>query len=108
MSLSHVVPRPSLGADNLDVLWKRLFRLELNIAASTNSMLDLAPIVAATDLIATVPKPLLSLIPGELQISHYPVPFDLPVPQEVLVWHRRYDDEPAHMWLRELFVSSPG
>jgi DNA-binding transcriptional LysR family regulator len=105
LSLSHVVPRPSLGANNLDVLWKRLFRLELNIAASTNSTLDLAPIVAATDLIATVPKSLLSLIPRDLPISDYPVPFDLPVSQEVLVWHRRYDDEPAHMWLRELFVS---
>jgi DNA-binding transcriptional LysR family regulator len=106
IALRHVVPRPSLGADNVAAVWKRLFLVDLNIAASTNSMLDLAPIVAASNLVATVPEPLLELISPQLAVQSCLAPLRVPTPYESLLWHRRYDEEPAHAWLRELFATA--
>jgi LysR family nod box-dependent transcriptional activator len=106
LKLRHIVPRPSLGADNVEDVWKRLFHVNLDIAASTNSMLALPSIVASTRLAATVPEALLELIPPQLPIQWRPVPLDLPVPQESLLWHRRHDNEPSHGWLRSLFVTA--
>ncbi len=106
VQLRHVVPRPSLGADNVAAVWRRLFLVDLNIAASTHSMLDLAPIVAASSLVATVPESLLELIPPQLPVQWCPAPLRLPTPHESLLWHRRYDEEPAHAWLRELFATA--
>lgn len=106
VALRHVVPRPSLGANNVEAVWRRLFLVDLNIAASTNSMLDLVPIVAASNLVATVPEPLLQLISPQLAVHSCPAPLRVPTPCESLLWHRRYDEEPAHAWLRELFTTA--
>jgi len=33
------------------------------------------------------------------------LPFDAPKLQSVMSWHRRFDDLPAHRWLREAIVT---
>jgi DNA-binding transcriptional LysR family regulator len=104
LELPHVVSRPSLHADNVHAVWKRLLQIDLNIVASTNSMLGLPSIVASSDLAATIPGPLLELIPTGFPLQWHPVPLPLAVPREMLYWHRRYDTEPGHAWLRQMLL----
>ena len=39
-----------------------------------------------------------------LPIRILPLPFDVPRTQEVLLWHKRHETDPAHTWLRELIA----
>jgi DNA-binding transcriptional LysR family regulator len=57
-----------------------------------------------------VPKgPPLAAVPrefaGELQLGVYLPPFDVPVPELSLYWHRRHDQDRARRWLRGLIVA---
>ena len=105
-SLRHAVARPSLGAENVETVWERLFGVNLDIAASTNSILDLPGIVAASSLAATVPDTVLELITPELELQWHPAPLSVACPQESVLWHQRHDSEPSHKWLRTLFSSA--
>jgi LysR family nod box-dependent transcriptional activator len=105
-SLRHAVARPSLGAENVETVWERLFGVTLDIAASTNSILDLPRIVAASSLAATVPDTVLELITPDLELQWHPAPLPVPCPQESVLWHQRHDGEPSHTWLRTLFANA--
>ncbi|HYO65001.1 MAG TPA: hypothetical protein VEU33_02860, partial [Archangium sp.] len=35
-------------------------------------------------------------------------PLELPDVQLVQMWHERFDDSPAHRWLRELLIRAAG
>ena len=63
--------------------------------------------VAASDLIATVPRRLAQHFAG-LKLQVWPVPLELPRFRVAMLWHERYDRDPAHIWLRELLVSGAG
>jgi DNA-binding transcriptional LysR family regulator len=39
-----------------------------------------------------------------LPIRILPLPFEVPRTQEVLLWHKRHETDPAHAWLRELIT----
>jgi LysR family nod box-dependent transcriptional activator len=104
LKLRHAVARPSLGAENVETVWERLFGVTLDIAASTNSILDLPRIVAASSLAATVPDTVLELITPDLDLQWQPAPLPVPCPQQCVLWHQRHDGEPSHTWLRTLFT----
>lgn len=106
LSLRHAVARPSLGAENVETVWERLFGVSLDIAASTNSILDLPEIVAASSLAATVPDTVLELITPKLELQSHPAPLSIACPRESVLWHQRHDGEPSHAWLRTLFSST--
>jgi len=36
------------------------------------------------------------------RLSTSELPFDSPVIHTGMLWHRRFDDQPAHLWLRKL------
>jgi DNA-binding transcriptional LysR family regulator len=63
-------------------------------------------VVARTNLVLTAP----ALLADELA-AHYPLQV-LPAPLELstftlrLVWHERFDDDPAHRWLRDALVAA--
>lgn len=106
LTLRHVVARPSLSAENVETVWRRLFGVNLDIVASTNSVLDLPWIVAATELAATVPQTLLKVVAPPLHLQWHPAPLPVAGPQESLVWHARHDTDAGHAWLRNLFTSA--
>ena len=101
-TLPHVVPRPSLSAENVQAVWRRLLGIDLDIIASTQSVLDLPPIVAASDLAATVPECVLKLISPSLDLQWHIAPLPIASPQNVIVWHRRHDTDAGQIWLRSL------
>jgi DNA-binding transcriptional LysR family regulator len=71
------------------------------IRASVPYLLTLPEVVRNTDLVATVPRRLLSA-PIDFQgVVTLDAPRELPEVVESLWWHPRFDSDPAHQWLRE-------
>jgi DNA-binding transcriptional LysR family regulator len=61
----------------------------------------LGAVAGSSDLIATT-----STFVGRVLAHHYdlvihPMPFVFPQLPLYQMWHERYDDDPAHRWLRE-------
>ena len=70
------------------------------IRASVPYLLALPEVVRSTDLVATVPRRLLSA-PIDLQdVVTLEAPPELPEIVESLWWHPRFDADPAQQWLR--------
>ncbi len=61
-----------------------------------------APLVAGTDLIVTAPRRLLSDAAASYGLHVLEPPVDLPDFSVVLLWHERYENDPALAWLRGL------
>jgi DNA-binding transcriptional LysR family regulator len=71
------------------------------IRASVPYLLALPEVVRGTDLVATVPRRLLSAPIDLSDIVTLEAPPELPAVVESLWWHPRFDSDPAHQWLRE-------
>lgn len=61
-------------------------------------------VVAATDLVATVPQKLGEAYAKALPLRLLPHPLKIPVFQVNQYWHRRYHKDPANQWLRGHFA----
>ena len=61
-------------------------------------------ILQSTDLIATVPQRLAIRIEEPFHLTTSPHPAGIPDISISLVWHAKYNRDPANMWLRQLFV----
>jgi DNA-binding transcriptional LysR family regulator len=62
-----------------------------------------APIVVSeTDFISTGPERLARRMARRFPLQLLPPPLRLPGFGLSLGWHPRFDDDPAHRWLREL------
>lgn len=57
-------------------------------------------LVAASDLIAVVPQGLPNCF-DHLRLQVLPVPIEIAPFRLTMAWHERYDNDPAHAWLRE-------
>lgn len=64
------------------------------------SFLPIPYVVAATDLISTVPKRLADRFAGPLGLQVVTPPIELPEITFSLYWHPRSHKDPAHVWLR--------
>jgi hypothetical protein len=72
--------------------------LDSRIAVRVPHFLALPTIVGSSDLVATVPRPLMADATSIEILSH-----SLRLPELVIrqFWHERFDAEPALMWLRK-------
>lgn len=55
-----------------------------------------------TDLVVTVPEAVTRAARDRLGLVTLPLPVEMPDVPLYLVWHRRYDEDRAHAWLRDL------
>lgn len=104
--LDHISISPQGGTfhgpldDELEKLGK-----SRNVVASVPSFLAAPPLVAQSNLVATIPRRLAQITKEEIEI------FDLPLPTpefDVLAsWHVRLQNDPGHKWLRDLAVAPP-
>lgn len=62
--------------------------------------------LAGTQLIATVQRKLADLLAPNLAIRIVPSPVNLATLKETLIWHKRSNDDPGHMWLREILLEA--
>jgi DNA-binding transcriptional LysR family regulator len=63
-------------------------------------------VVAASDLIATVPARTADLFAGQLKLQVLPVPITIPPFRVTMLWHERMEADLAHSWLRGLIIET--
>ncbi|MEI9936503.1 MAG: LysR family transcriptional regulator [Pseudomonadota bacterium] len=104
LSLHHVVVAPSGTSGS--VVDTELDRLGLvrRVALRVSSFLVAPIVVAETDFISTTPERLARRLAKRFALHLMPPPFPIPRFELSLAWHPRFDDDPAHRWLRG-FVS---
>ena len=75
----------------------------LPIPAGTRPILALPAVVAASDLVATVPQRTARQIAAMADIQIMPLAIDLSATVS-MAWHRRAASEPAQIWFRSLLT----
>jgi DNA-binding transcriptional LysR family regulator len=63
-------------------------------------------IVASGQLVTLVPRRTSETMLKALGLTSTDAPLDLPPSPVILAWHRRYDDDRAHIWLRHIITSA--
>lgn len=89
------------------VVERQLERLGLHrhIGLRVPQFLALPMIIAATDMLATVPEPLGAAFRDAVNIRLVPHPIPFPRLAIKQFWHERYHDDPASRWLRQTCLS---
>lgn len=102
LSLRHVLVAPSGTAGSfIDTELERR-GLVRRVALRVSSFLIAPIVVAETDFISTTPERLARRVAKRYALKLVPPPFRVPRFGLSLAWHPRFDDDPAHRWLREL------
>ena len=63
-------------------------------------------VVAASDLIATVPARTADHFSKQLKLQVLPAPISIPPFRMTMLWHERAEADPAHTWLRGLMLET--
>jgi DNA-binding transcriptional LysR family regulator len=79
--------------------------LTRRVAARVSSFLAVPTLVCETDLVNTGPARLARLWAERFPIRVFPPPVPLPTFDISLLWHRRFDGDPGHAWMRALIQS---
>jgi DNA-binding transcriptional LysR family regulator len=103
--LPHVVGSPQ-GTRHAAAVEKVLMgpRVRAAVAMRVGSFLSIGPIVANSDLVAVVPSNLAALVSEHVGLQLIAPPVRFPSFGVSMVWHRRFHNDPAGVWLRDLFV----
>jgi DNA-binding transcriptional LysR family regulator len=64
-----------------------------------------ATILARSDMIATLRRRIAAAFVRTNALDLADLPFDSPVVVEAMLWHRRFDNQPGHRWLRETIIA---
>lgn len=72
------------------------------IAARVRYFMSAPLVIAGSDLLLTGPSMLIRYFAKLVPIQVLEPPIDLPTYPEEAYWHQRFDEDPAHTWLREL------
>lgn len=78
--------------------------LPLRIGAVVPHFLSIPFVVASSDLIATVPQAFGVAMHAPVAIKMLRHPLDLPKVEIKLLWHERFQRDPANRWLRDRLV----
>jgi DNA-binding transcriptional LysR family regulator len=102
LAARHIVVRPDGREHFLDRFledkgWQRHVTLELS------HFMSLLALLPGSDLIATVPDDIATVVGRHVPLKRIELPFKPPQIQVQQFWHRRMQDDPANRWLRGLF-----
>jgi DNA-binding transcriptional LysR family regulator len=64
-------------------------------------LLSIIEIVSTLDLVTTLPRCVGTYVQQWANIEIHELPFKLPPVSFYMVWHERFDGDPAHIWLRQ-------
>lgn len=98
----HVIVRPDGREHMLDRFldekgWQRQVTLELS------HFMSLLAILPGSDLVATVPDDIATVLERHIAIRRVELPLRPPRADVQLLWHRRMQHDPANRWLRGIF-----
>jgi LysR family nod box-dependent transcriptional activator len=103
-TLPHLFGWPHSHSVPLEEYVRRLMGTELNVRASTQSLLEIPILLQGTELIALLPERLATTLSAVAPLRILPLPLRMQETREVLVWHKRNEPDPGHAWLRELLM----
>jgi DNA-binding transcriptional LysR family regulator len=78
--------------------------IERNIALTISHFVNVPPLIAQSDLVATIARPIATQQSRFYPITFLEPPFAIPLIQIKQVWHRRFDNSPKLVWLRRLIA----
>ncbi len=103
-ALPHAFARPNGHTAPIEELVRRLLSMDLDVRATTQSLIELPFLLPQTPLIATLPERIASLAQAVMPLKVFALPFDSLNAREVLLWHKRNEPDPGHAWLRKIFI----
>ena len=107
LSLQHVVVAPTgTSGSFVDTELERR-GLARRVALRVSSFMVAPIVVAETDFISTMPERLARRMAKRFGLHLLPPPLRIPRFGLAMAWHPRFDEDPAHRWLRG-FVSRAG
>jgi len=80
--------------------------LQRNIVVRAPSFLLVPSLCAERDLIFTVPRRVLQLLPGRSALATFAPPISLPPTSSYLYWHARNHANPMQRWFRDLIFET--
>jgi DNA-binding transcriptional LysR family regulator len=96
---------PAASHDSFDLFLDDLFKQNnkrRQVVVELAHGLGIAEIVAASDLIACVPKRLAESLMSTQSLGAFPLPFEAPGADVCQFWHDRVHSDPGHRWFRNL------
>ncbi len=79
--------------------------LQRDIGLQVCTYLDVPRVLAATDMISTLPTAIAKQFADEFDLKVLPFPLgDVPMPL-YLMWHRSMENDSAHIWLRTFIIN---
>lgn len=79
-------------------------RIQRHIALELPAFPGLAPIVASTDLVATLPRHIGETLAKTHGLRTFPCPFPIPTFTVKQHWHARFHSDAGNRWLRQLIA----
>jgi DNA-binding transcriptional LysR family regulator len=103
--LPHVLHSLSGGVSgNVDAALAAIGRRR-HVALSLPHFFTIAQAVAASRMIATFPERLARAVAPAMNLRIFAAPIDLAPISLAMIWHRRNDNDAAHLWLRQQVMS---
>lgn len=83
-----------------------LMGIARRIVVAVPHYLSVPALIRGTDLVALSRKRLLSVFRMSSELVVFPVPLPMKVPdlEFIQIWHKRYERDPGHRWLRDLVL----
>ncbi len=103
-SLPHVFARPNGHTAPVEDLVRRMIGMDLNVRATTQSLLEMLFMLPGSPFVATVPERVARLVLPLVPLKIFDLPFDALHGHEILLWHHRHELDPGHTWLCSLFI----
>jgi DNA-binding transcriptional LysR family regulator len=86
----------------------RTLGIEPRVQVVTENFLTVPGLIAGTGRIALLQRRLVDLLPESSGVRALPCPFDAAPLVEAMWWHPVYDNDPEHIFLRDLMVAATG
>ena len=83
-----------------------LMGIPRRIVVAVPHYLSVPALIRGTDLVALSRKRLLSVFRMSSELVVFPVPLPMKVPdlEFIQIWHKRYERDPGHRWLRDMVL----
>jgi DNA-binding transcriptional LysR family regulator len=107
-SAGFVAPHRRREIEHLPEALREFYKLEFQEAVRVSELLEIAVVVASTDLLGALPSSMGPLVEKHLGLRVLPIPLDLPAIPIYLIWHETRRNDAAHRWLRDFVVEELG
>jgi DNA-binding transcriptional LysR family regulator len=104
--VEFVAPHRRRGTEHLPHALRELYGLALPEAVRVSELLEIPTVVASTDLLGIFPLSMGPLMEKRLGLRVLPFPLELPSVPIYMIWHEARRNDTAHVWLRELTVTT--